>query len=598
MPPVSAAPRRSGAGRWIAVAGVVLVVAAAAWWKLAPFSGSPESASTPAVENPLIVVFPFENLGASDDEYFAAGVADEITTRLAGVEGLRVLSRSSAMQYDRTGKTPPQIGSDLGVDYVLEGAVRWQRSTDGASRVRVTPQLVGTDAGVQLWAESFDRSMEEIFDVQTEIADAVVDRLGLALRGREEPVDDAAPPTDDLDAYHLYLRATTVIARTGTLDSDQMETSISLLENAVARDPDFAEAWGQLARAHASMVHFGWDQSPERIEASRRAMERGMELDPESPVVQRGRGFYFYHGLKQYEPALRAFKRSIALLPGDVETMVSIGYVLRRQDKMEEAEQWFRRALELSPNDESVMYDLGETLVLLRRYGDAKEYVTRAWRRSPDESRLCQIVSNLMVLMGEVDGAQRILDEYPGVQSDFLDLERFRVAIVRRDFEAALSVAESFPETYRSQFFVTGRQPLRALALFCMGERERATEAVGQALEVYAGMDRETPEHANIVSARAFTRALLGQAEAEDAVGDARRALSLYPAAQDPWIRSFRARDLAFVLARANRPDEAVAELHELLGQDTSAVSVEWLKRTPLFDSLRGRSDFEALLKD
>ena len=187
----------------------------------------------------MMVVLPFENLGPAEEAYFAAGMTEEITSRLSAVSGLGVISRTSATQYDRTGKTMRQIADDLGVDYVVEGTVRWARGSDGIDRVRITPQLIRVTDDTPVWSESYDRQIDDIFEVQTEIASHVIDQLGVTLLGNERDNLEKAP-TQNVAAYQLYLQAQ-------DLNEDNWEkydqVMVELLEEAVALDPGFIQAW-------------------------------------------------------------------------------------------------------------------------------------------------------------------------------------------------------------------------------------------------------------------------------------------------------------------------------------------------------------------
>jgi serine/threonine protein kinase/tetratricopeptide (TPR) repeat protein len=582
-------------------AALIVVLSGLGWW-LWPggettTTESPTSTASPAKENPLVVVFPFENLGPPEDAYFAAGMTDEITTRLSGVGKLQVLSRSSATQYDRTGKSASEIAEDLGVDYLLEGAVRWQRSGNGPSRVRVTPQLVDTANGVQIWAESYDQAMEEIFAVQQQIAEAVVSELGVALGTPSgEPVILSARLTDNLDAYHFYLRATSSLTQLEVMEPKELQTVIGLLENALGLDPQFVEAWGNLARAHASMVHFGWDRSDERIGQSRRAMERALALDPDNASAQLGTGYFYYHALKQYEPALVAFERATELQPGNTELMVATGYVLRRQNRVADAMEYFWSALELSPNDASMLFDVSETLMLLRRYDESIEFGQEAIRQSPDMGRIYWPPARAALLKGDLPMAIQILDGYPGVKSASWHNRRVEIAYASRDHATALKHVEAMPDTRSHQFYFVGRELRRAQVLDAMGMTDRVPEVARVALETLEGELAANPGYANLLSAIAEARSFLGQAEAEQAVADAQRALELYPANIDTWIRSYRQLDLAHVLIRAGRHEEAVRELADLLTQNTNALSVGLLRNSPRYDALRDRADFAALV--
>ena len=212
-----------------------------------------------------IVVLPFENLGPSEDEYFAAGVTGEIISRLASVRDLRVISRSSAFQYDRAGKTLQQIGRDLDVDHVLEGTVSWDRS-DGASRVRISPELVRVADDTGIWGESYDAPMEDVFKLQTDIAEQVIGALGLVLLAPERASLESRP-TENQEAYRAYLRGREVL-----LETPSSELAVQMFERAVELDPAFSEAWAGLSRAHSWRFH-GGDRTVARCDAAKAAAD-------------------------------------------------------------------------------------------------------------------------------------------------------------------------------------------------------------------------------------------------------------------------------------------------------------------------------------
>jgi TolB-like protein/tRNA A-37 threonylcarbamoyl transferase component Bud32 len=312
----------------IVVASVFLLRGGGGDSERLPKIPEPASVAGDAVAaDPVVVVFPFENRGEAQDLYFADGITDEIATRLVGMDGLSVLSRSSARNYDRAGKTLEQIASDLGVDYVLEGSVRWQRRSDGGSQVRVSPVLVHAPKDVQVWAESYDRDMSEIFAIQTEIASAVATQIGAAISPSADGEEFSKP--QDMEAYHLFLRARQAIDR-GQLLLDEWSVARTLLLNALEKDPTYSVAWAYLARVEAGFCHFNWDRSEERLNAARRAAARARELAPGSAEEHLAHGYVFYWGEKRFPEATREFEAALELRPADVETMEALGFVARR----------------------------------------------------------------------------------------------------------------------------------------------------------------------------------------------------------------------------------------------------------------------------
>jgi TolB-like protein/Flp pilus assembly protein TadD len=200
----------------------------------------------------LLVVLPFVNLGSAVNEYFADGITEEITARLAGIEGLGVIARTTAVQYKNTDKTVRDIGAELGVDYVLEGTVRWENVADGPSRVRVAPQLIKVTDDTHVWAHIYEEPVASVFDVQSEIAERVVDELGVTL-GEPERLALKAGPTADVEAYSYYLLGDKMV-QSGTQTGFQ--EALAMFEQALERDPDFELARQRLAEVHANLY---WD---------------------------------------------------------------------------------------------------------------------------------------------------------------------------------------------------------------------------------------------------------------------------------------------------------------------------------------------------
>ncbi|MGB5891051.1 MAG: serine/threonine-protein kinase, partial [Thermoanaerobaculia bacterium] len=250
----------AGARRWWPLAaGIGVVVLAGVLWMLLGRDRSAvpsvvpadreaqTSAVVPADGRQMIVVLPFENLGPAEDEYFADGISEEITSRLAAVSGLGVISRSSAMQYKENRPSSQQIGQELGVDYVLEGSVRWERAADGPSRVRVTPELIRVVDDTHVWSDRYDRELERIFEVQSDIAEQVTRQIGVTLLDPERELL-AARPTDNVEAYQVYLRALESLNH-----PDQSErtlgTAVELFRRTTELDPEFALAWARLSYA-------------------------------------------------------------------------------------------------------------------------------------------------------------------------------------------------------------------------------------------------------------------------------------------------------------------------------------------------------------
>ena len=317
-PVLESAERGSRARRWpgwavsLAVMATALAFVTAGWIGMRHGMRRPSPSAAGGAGRIRIVVLPFENLGAADDAYFAAGMTEEVTSRLAGVRALAVASRTTAVEYDRRGKTLKQVGAELGVDFVLEGTVRWDRSQGSPGRVRITPQLIRTSDDTHLWAATYERELGDVFALQSDVAAECVRALGQTL-SPEDASAVARVPTRDLAAYDLYLRASRIAV--SSYDAREGVESVRLLTEAVARDPGFAEAHALLARRHLMAYWFYQDRSAAGLERARLSAERAVALAPDNPETHLALGFYYYMGHLDYERALAEAGTALRLRP-------------------------------------------------------------------------------------------------------------------------------------------------------------------------------------------------------------------------------------------------------------------------------------------
>jgi serine/threonine-protein kinase len=318
---------------WLVLAGSAAAVATAAvaiaLGVIVPGDRGPGegTADAGAFERPLIVVLPFDNRGPGGQEYLAAGVTDEITTGLAASSSLGVISRTSAIQYARSDKTAREIGEDLGVDFILEGSVQWADGDEGSGRVRITTRLIRALDDTHIWAQPYEREILDILEIQSEIADQVVERVAAAV---ERPLGPGTtrraldgPGTEDLEAYSLYMRAR---FHRQQLTREGFEEAAEYLQRAIERDPNFARAYAELARVYMSMVSFGLVPLAEVETRARAALAEARALDASAPEVQDLIGaFQWYEG--EWRAAEETYGRLIGLRPSFAEAHVGLGWV-------------------------------------------------------------------------------------------------------------------------------------------------------------------------------------------------------------------------------------------------------------------------------
>jgi serine/threonine protein kinase/TolB-like protein/Flp pilus assembly protein TadD len=604
LPPNTKRIARRRLPAWVLVAGLAAVLVGA--WLVArgregreraplapPPSPAPPLAAAAAARPAMIVVFAFENLGPADDAYFAAGISEEITSRLAMLQGLGVISRTSAAQYDRTGKTMQQIATDLGVDFVLDGSVRWARKRDGTSQVRITPQLVRARDDLQVWSNSYDRSMDEIFRIQSEIAAEVVGKLGMTLVPKEREALAAAPSTN-VEAYHAYLRAHDITNSVLFL-REPSDRALALLEEACTKDPQFLRAHAEMGKLHAGYAHFAWDASEGRLARSKAALDHALALDPQSPWTHWGLGYYYYWGRKDYENAFAEFSMAQEGLPSSVEVLTALAFVRRRQGKFDDAALYLEKAIPLDPQNALAYFSLGETEIVLRRYDQARQNLERVIEISADAHTTYSELARVGMLSGDVAAARRALEKAEGLLGTLeTRVPCFWTSIACREFASAVKIADSMPAAENSQFAFECRSSARGWALHFQGNAPGARSEFERARSLLESYVREHPEEANARSELAIVLAHLGQAD--EALREARMALGLYPAPQDAWIRQYRIFDLAVVEMLTGHHGSAIERLGELLSQPSNQVSVDLLRLSPLFDPLREHSGFARLL--
>jgi serine/threonine protein kinase/tetratricopeptide (TPR) repeat protein len=581
----------------MAGAVVILTILVALWLGRsqtpteAPTEPPAEPAAAVEAKPPMIVVLPFENLGDPEDEYFADGMTEEITSRLAVVSGLRVISRTSAMQYKTERPPMRQIGEELGVDYVLEGTVRWARTEGGHGRVRITPQLIRIEDDIHLWADSYDRVIEDIFDVQASIAKNVIYQLAVTLLESEE-AEQKARPTQNIEAYQAYLRALYLDHQTIFIRS-HLEAVVREFARAVEFDSEFAEAYAGLAAAHAGMIHHGIDTSEERREASRQAAERALALAPDSPRVLDYIGTYHYRGSKDWDAALEYYQRAAQALPSDSDPIEGIAIVQQRLGLWEQALKNLRKAIALNPRDSPLRSVLCLYLRSMRQYEEAVQYCDQSIELEPNQIYAYRIKAIAYLLWkGDTRQARTVWQATP-IEWPFRSLRD--LLLLDRDYQEILERLDSEEDTwFKEQMYAYPWELERAQVLLLTGEEELAREAFEQARRDLEEELAKSPNDHRLNSALGIAYAGLGQRE--KAVEYGRRGVDLMPVSKDALIGDHRLHDLALIYVMVNEPELAVDQLETLL-TIPSCYSASWYRLDPRMDPLRDDLRFQALLE-
>jgi len=540
-----------------------------------------------------LVVLPFENLGPAEEEFFADGMTEELTTRLASLSGLEVICRTSAVQYARTEKPLAQIGRELRVGFALEGSVRWAHVADGSSRVRITSHLTRIADNTTLWAEMYDRVIDDIFQVQSEISQKVVENLNIALLTHERHAVER-PPTQSLEAYQAFLRARYFEGRPHfTLENWQRV--VEGYQQAVALDPGFALAFAELARAHARFYYFWYDHSPDRLRQAQEAAARAMELAPQLPAVHLALGYYQLYAYRDPIKAMAELDIAARGMPNNSDLYQAKSAVAMVQGDWAAALENSRKALNLSPRDGSLAVDLAEYYWVLRRYTEATQTCDLAIELTPDDAWPYLIKTfSLWSWKGSAAESYDLLKSVPRDHA-WSPWAWFWQFIYQRRYLDAVASLSSTPDPWiRTKCWAMPKLLLAAFAYKLAGEKEKSRRAYETARPLLEEEIKRCPDDPRYRSSLGIAYASLGRTR--EAIEQGRKAVELLSISRDAFYGIPPEEDLAFIYAVSGEKSAAISQLDHLLSIP-SWFSAAWIQMDPQWNSLRGESGFIRLLQ-
>jgi serine/threonine protein kinase/Tfp pilus assembly protein PilF len=559
-----------------------------------------DNANTPAAPiaapEKTIAVLPFENLSANqENSFFADGVQDEILTNLAKIADLKVISRTSVMQYRNTAsRNLPEIAQALKVAHVLVGSV--QRASN---RVRVTAQLIDARTDAHLWAEHYDRPLDDVFAIQSEIAKTIAEQLRAKLSPNEKAAIER-PPTINLEAYDYYNQAKAIIATSafGAGFGDKLAEAARLLDEAVARDPDFVLAYCELAGVHDFTYFSGVDHTPARLALAEKAVENALRLRPDSGEAHLARAQHLYQGYLEYDKALAELTIASRTLPNDPRVFELSGYIIRRQGHQEEGLHQLERAIELDPRNFATLQQTALSYEGLRRYPEMTATLDRALAIVPND-----IDTKISRAQAELDWKadtaplhktiEALLSSQPATAANFAD-NWFYLALCERDFGAAERALAALGEhNYGPDAILFSPKFGQGLVARLRGETAAAQAAFAAAREQQEKVIAAQGEYAPALCVLGVIDAALGRKE--EALKEGRRAVELLPFERDA-LNSVRAREfLAIIYAWTGEKDLACEQLAAATKLPAS-VSYGQLRLHPYWDPLRGDARFEKIV--
>jgi serine/threonine-protein kinase len=595
---LQAARQRRVRVRWIEIAVSLLVLAAiiGAFF----FFRRPAPSAAGIVEK-SVAVLPFQNLSTEkQNEYFADGVQDEILTNLARIGDLKVISRTSVLQYKSgVARNLRKIGKELSVAHVIEGSV--QRA---GNRVRVNAQLIDARNDTHLWAQTYDRDLADVFAIQSEIAKAIADQLQAKLSPNEKKAIEQ-PPTTNLEAFDLYSRARSLLLTAGfsaTSEPDERK-AIELLDQAVKRDPSFFDAYCQLAYAHEiAYTVRGYDHTAARLALAEAAVQAAIRLRPDASETHLARAQYLYYGLRDYAGALAELEVARRALPNDPRLFELTGYILRRRGQQEEGLRNLERAVELDPRNFYTLQQIALSYQFLGRYAEAIAALDRASAIMPDnvETRANRGLwymcwkGDTLPLRQTIDA---ILAQGSGAIVNAADIWFF-CALAERDPAAAERALVTLGDNqcWNEGAIILSHSFGEGLLARMTKDEARARNAFESARARQEKLVQAQPDYGPALCVLGLIDAALGRKDL--ALDEGRRAIALTPVEKDVNNGSRVLQYFAITAAWTGEKETAMQQLEAGLRAPQASVMLSYggLKLFPVWDSLRGDPHFDQIV--
>src|SRR5438874_1790056 len=582
----TAAPRRQVRRNVIMLATAGVVMSAAVGFFVLP------RASAHKIDK-SIAVLPFQNL--SDDPqnaYFADGIQDDVLTSLSKIGDLRVISRTSVMQYRDKAANVRDIGKALGVSNVLEGSVR-----RAGNKVRVNVQLIDANSDEHVWANDYDRDVTDVFAIQSDLAQKITEALQAKLSPAERS-QVTRKPTENGEAYLAFVQANNLAS--SFEDFERLKQSEQLYERAVELDPNFALAIARYSKLESWIVH-DRENTPARREKARSLAERALQLQPDLPEAHLALGFSYYYGDQNYDAALREFEIARRGLPNDAGVYMAIGSIQRRQGNWAESSANLEKAASLSPKDAWVLQNLTYNYEMLRNYDAANKTIDRALALDPTAMEPLGVKSKLAIAeKGDFSVAERAFESLksirmPNEQKLKTADARTDVFLMERRYREGLREAESLPDDQLASY---PRGPWSKYYYIGFARRALHDEPGARAAFLRAKSAAEeqlkySPDDAKLRIQLAKVLAFVG--EKDPALAEALRASELQPESKDAVDGPEITEGVAQVYTILGDNDRAIEILDGLLNRP-SYVTVQGLKVNPIWDPLRSDPRFQALI--
>ena len=568
----------------IAAAALVILLASIFYFNL---SGS-EVNKAVEVKKKMIVVLPFKNLGSTEDEYFAQGMRDEISNKLAELGSIGVISRSSAEKYADTKKTAKEIGKELGVDYIIEGTVQWAKYKDKPSRIKIIPQLVRVSDDINIWSDSFNREIKDVFNVQSEIAQNVVDKLGIKILPRQFASE--SPPTKNLDAYEYFLKGARF--EFGHISTSEILESIKNYEIAVNLDSNFAAAHALLSTVYMGS-YFYIKREPAALDKFKRHLKKARELNPNLAEVHLAQGYYYYYllpnGLKK---SMEEFKKTLEISPNNAEANFAIGLINYYMGKYDLRLPFVLKAFSLDPLNARYVMGVVYTYWLQRDYKNAEKYCKRWIELAPkNNDPYFFLATNNIDWKSDTKLARKIVKN---IKNDEILFFLIRLDILDRNFNEALTQLKSAKKEYLDYYyeFIPNSQMIALIYKYMKNNELSRTYFDSSKIE----LEKKYLANPNDIRLPlSLSIAYAGLGDKTKSLDAFNKAMELAPKNVEILTKVYQIEYLAEIQTLLGDYDNALKQIDYLLANYTG-FSVNRLKLDPLYDPLRNLSGYKAII--
>ena len=536
----------------------------------------------------MIVVLPFVNLGSPEDEYFAQGMREEISNKLAELGSIGVISRSSAEKFADTKKTAGEIGKALGVDYILEGTVQWAKYKDKPSRIKIIPQLVRVSDDINIWSDSFNKEINDVFSVQNEIAQNVVDKLGIKILPRQFASE--SPPTKNLDAYEYYLKATRL--EFGHMSSSDILKSINNYNTAIALDPNFAEAHAMLSTVYMGEYNY-INRDSSILDKITWHLQKARELNPNLAEVHLAQGFYYYYFLPNgLQKALEEFKKVLEIRPNNAEATGMLGLINYYLGNYELRLPFELKDFSLDPLNPRYASGVGFSYWLQRDYKNAEKYYKRIIELAPkDNLPYFLIADNYIDWKGDTKLARQTIKN---IKKDEKLFYLIRLNILDRNFDIALTQLRSSKKEYEDSWlrFTPNSQMIALIYKYLKKDKLSRIYFDSSKIELEKKF-LTNPEDIRLPLSLSITYAGLG--EKSKSLAAFNKALKLAPKNVEILPKVTQVSYLARLYTLVGDYSNAFKQLDYLLSNYTG-FSVNRLKLDPTYDPLRNLPGYKTII--